>query len=104
MKLELSNNAKVEQILQKRPDLSERTRDRKLYREYLTKFSCMIKDDESYVLEDFRQLSGMCFYTAMQRKEHFRTEKKPSFPKNIWFGRQFAVVVEQAKASSLPKR
>ena len=65
-------------------------------------------DDETYVLEDFKQLPGMCFYTVMQRngvEEHFRTKKKAKFPKkNIWFGRQYAAVVEQAKASSPPER
>ena len=112
IKTDLRNHqkdAKVKQILQKRPDLSVRTvarktkmsptfvhtskhrqgmksfkvktvpnrnnkqnvtaktRARKLYREYLTKFSCVIMDDETYVLKDFKQLPGMCFYTAMQR-------------------------------------
>ena len=65
------------------------TRARKLYREYLKKFSCVIMDDDTYVLEDFKQLLGMCFYTAMQRngvEEHFRTKKKANFPKKylVW--------------------
>ena len=58
-------------------------------------------DDKTYVLEDFNQLPGMCFYTAIQRngvEEHFRTKKKAKFD------RQYAAVVEQAKASSLPER
>ena len=46
-------------------NVTAKTRARKLYREYLTKFSCVIMDDETYVLEDFKQLPGMCFYTAM---------------------------------------
>ena len=64
-----------------------KTRARKLYREYLTKFSCVIMDDETYVLEDFKQLQGMCFYTAMQRngvEEHFRTKKKAKFLKKMF--------------------
>ena len=61
-----------------------KTRAHKLYREYLTKFSCVIMDDETYVLENFKQLPGMCFYTAIQRngvEEHFRTKRKAKFPK-----------------------
>ena len=41
-------------------------------------------DDETYVLEDFKQLPGMCFYTAMQRngvEEHFGAKKTAKFPK-----------------------
>ena len=48
------------------------------------KFFSVIMDDEAYVVEDFKQLHGMCFYTAMQRngvEEHFRTKKRPSFQK-----------------------
>ena len=44
-------------------------------------------NDETYVLEDFKQLPGMCFYTAMQRngvEEHFRTRKKAKFPKKYY--------------------
>ena len=88
-------------------NVTAKTRARKLYSEYLTKFSCVIMDDETYVLKDFKQLPEICFYTVMQRngvEEHFRTKKKAKFPKNIWFGRQYAAVVEQAKASSLPER
>ena len=109
-------NAKVKQILQKRPifryvlwhrqsmksfkmktvpnrndkqNVTAKTQARKLYREYLTKFSCVIMYDETFVLEGFKQLSGMCFYTAIQRngvEEHFRTKKKAKFPKKylVW--------------------
>ena len=50
----------------------------------MTKFSCVIMDDETYVLEDFERLPGMCFYTAMQPngvEEHYRTKKNAKFPK-----------------------
>ena len=46
-------------------------------------------DDETYVLEDFKQLPGMCFYTGMQQngvEEHFRTKKNTKLHKKylIW--------------------
>ena len=42
-------------------NVTAKTRARKLYREYLTKFSYVIMADETFVLEDFKQLPGMCF-------------------------------------------
>ena len=72
-----------------KPNVTAKTRASKLYREYLTKFSCVIMDDETYVLEDFKQLSGMSFHTAMQRngvEEPFKTKKKAKFSKQylVW--------------------
>lgn len=63
------------------------TRTRKLNREYLTKYSCMMMNDETYVLEDFLQLPDMAFYTVIQRNdgaEHIRTKKKAKLPKKIF--------------------
>ena len=71
-------------------NVTAKTLARKLYREHLTEFSCVIMDDETYVLEDFKQLFRMCFQTAMQWngiEEHSRRRKRPNFPANIWFGR-----------------
>lgn len=50
--------------VQKVPDRSEKKeveakkRARKLYRQYLTKFDCVIMDDETYCKADFKQLPG----------------------------------------------
>ena len=87
-------------------NVTTKTRARESYHKYLTKFSCVIMDDETYVLDEFKQLPGMCFYTAIQRngvEENFRAKKKAKFPKKylVW---QYAAVVEQAKASFLPER
>ena len=78
-------------------DVTAKTRARKLYREYLTKlyreyltkFFCVIIYNETYVLENFKQLPGMCFYTAMQRngvQEHFRMKRKVNVSKKylVW--------------------
>jgi transposase len=70
-------------------NLTAKTRARKLYTEYLTKFSCVVMDDETYVVEDFKQLPGLAFYTAMAKNavaEHFKTKKLSKFPKKhlVW--------------------
>lgn len=70
-------------------NLTAKTRARKLYCELLTKFSCVVMDDETYVLEDFKQLPGLGFYTAALKNgidEQYRTKKKSKFPKKylVW--------------------
>lgn len=70
-------------------NLTAKTRARKLYYDYLTKFECVVMDDETYVLEDFKQLPGLAFYTAMARNatpEYFRMKKLSKFPKKylVW--------------------
>lgn len=70
-------------------NLAAKSRARRLYCEYLTKFSCVVMDDETYVLEDFQQLPGLAFYSAMARNataEYFRTKKASKFPKKylVW--------------------
>ena len=86
-----SFNVKTVPNCNDKQNVTGKTRVRKLNREYLTKFSCVIMDDETGVLKDFKQLPGMCFYTARSISGR---RKRPSFPKNLRFGRQYAAVVE----------
>lgn len=70
-------------------NFTAKIRAKELYTKFLQNFSCVIMDDETYVVEDFRQLPGLGFYTAMQRNavaERFRTKKVSKFPKKylIW--------------------
>lgn len=70
-------------------NFNAKSRAKVLYTQLLQKFSCTIMDDETYVLEDFKQLPGLAFYTAMQRNavaECYRTKKQSKFPKKylVW--------------------
>ena len=124
-------DAKVKQILQKRPDLSVRTVARKIkmsptfvhtskHRQGMKSFkvktvpnrcinrmwrlkpglaSCIANIWRSFPHSKYVFILP-CNGTAQRSISEWR--KRPSFPKTIWFGRKHAVVVEQAKASSLP--
>ena len=46
---------------------SAKARSRKLYTTMLTKFDCVVQDDETYVRADFKQLPRQGFYTATGR-------------------------------------
>ena len=55
-----------------------KSRAKELYTNFLQTFSCTIMDNETYVLENFKQFPGQALYTAMRRNaiaEHFRTKK-----------------------------
>lgn len=81
--------------VQKVPDRSEekekiaKKRARKLYTQYLTKFDCVILDDETYCKADFSQLPGHEYYTAKRKggaNKKFTTRKTSKFPKQymVW--------------------
>ena len=62
---------------------------RKLYTNMLTKFDCVVMDDETYVKADFKQLPRQEFYTASGKgkvSEIFKTIKLSKFPKKylVW--------------------
>ena len=67
-------------------NVTAKTRARKLYREYLTMFSCVIIDDETYVLNEFKQLPGMCLYchAPERRKGAFQDEGKGQVSQKIF--------------------
>ena len=46
---------------------SAKAQSRKLYTTMLTKFDCVVEDNETYVEADFKQLPGQEFYTATIR-------------------------------------
>ena len=46
---------------------SVKARSRKLYTTMLTKFDCVVQNDETYVKADFKQLPGQEFHTATGR-------------------------------------
>lgn len=80
---------------QKVPDRTDekekaaKTRARKLYDQYLTKFDCVIMDDETYCHADFNQLTGPEFYTATMKdgvSPKFTQKKTSKYPKRfmIW--------------------
>lgn len=55
----------------------------------LTKFDCVVMDDETYVKADFKQLPGQEFYTASGKgrvADIFKTIKLSKFPKKylVW--------------------
>lgn len=81
--------------VQKVPDRSEeknkvaKRRARQLYTQYLTKFDCVVMDDETYCKADFNQLPGKEFYTAFKRggvSNKFKQKKVSKFPKQymVW--------------------
>jgi transposase len=78
-------------------NMSAKQRSRKLYLNLLTKFDCVVMDDETYVKADFKQLPGQEFYTASGKgmlAEIFKTIKLSKFPKkNTSSGRPYAHVV-----------
>lgn len=81
--------------VQKVPDRSEdqqqraKTRARKLYTQYLTKFDCVIMDDETYCRADFNQLPGDEYYTAKIKdgvSSKYTSRKIGKFPEKylVW--------------------
>jgi transposase len=69
-----------------RQNLSAKQRARKLYDNFLTKFSCVVMDDETYIKADFQQIPGQEFYTATNRKdapEDCKIKKRSKFPKKF---------------------
>lgn len=70
-------------------NLSAKKRSRKLYENFITKFACVVMDDETYVKADFKQIPGQEFYTSVSRTdapEECKLEKRSKFPKKylIW--------------------
>lgn len=67
-----------------------KTRSRKLYDQYLRgKKRCVVMDDETYVVADFRQLPGRGFYRSGRRfgvAKQFKYQALTKFPKKfmIW--------------------
>lgn len=67
-----------------------KTRSRKLYDQFLRgKNQCIIMDDETYVIADFKQLPGMGFYRSMKRfgvRRQFKYKALSKFPKKfmVW--------------------
>ena len=77
---------------QKRPasSTSKNLGGRKLYDEFLRgKNRCVIMDDETYVIADFKQLPGRSFYKAFHRfgvARQFKYQSLTKFPKKymVW--------------------
>lgn len=70
-------------------ETSAKSRARKLYERMLTKFDCVVMDDETNVKADFKQLPGLEFYTALQRgkvDDYFKAKKLSKFAKKymVW--------------------
>jgi transposase len=66
-----------------------KSRSRKLYENILTKFDCVVMDDETYCKADFKQIPGQEFYTSTSRTdvpEEYKTKKRSKFPKKflVW--------------------
>lgn len=84
-------SSKVQKVANRSEEqqLRAKTRARKLYDNFLTKFSCVVMDDETYCKADFKQLPGQEFYVAAgrgQAPEANKTQKLSKFPKKylIW--------------------
>lgn len=70
-------------------NLTAKRRARKLYDNFLTKFKCIVLDDETYIKADFKQIPGQKFYTSTSRKnapEDCKLKKRSKFPKKylLW--------------------
>lgn len=70
-------------------EISAKSRCRKLYDQLLTKYDCIVMDDETYVKADFKQLPGEEFYVAKSCNgvaDKYKTRKLSKFPKKymIW--------------------
>ena len=70
-------------------ETSSKTRARKLYDKLLTKFNCVVMDDETIVKADLKQLPGLEFYTSLQRgkvDDYFKAKKLLKFSKKymVW--------------------
>ena len=67
-------------------NLSAKRRARKLYNDLMTKFECVVLDDETYIKADFKQIPGQEFYTSKSRRdapEDCKVKKRSKFPKKI---------------------
>lgn len=70
-------------------ETSVKSRCRKLYDQFLTKYDCLVMDDETYVKADFNQLPGQEFYVAKNKKsipDKYKKIKLSKFPKRhmVW--------------------
>lgn len=70
-------------------NISAKTRSRRLYDSLLTKFDCVVMDDETYCKADFKQIPGHEFYTSTNRHDvpaQFKKKMRSKFPKKylIW--------------------
>lgn len=69
---------------------SAKTRSRRLYDNFLRgKNTCIVMDDETYVIADFKQLPGMGFYRSFKRfavKKQFKYKALSKFPQKymVW--------------------
>lgn len=68
---------------------SAKKRSRKLYENFITKFACVVMDDETYIKGDFKQIPGQEFYTSLSRvdaPEECKLKKRSKFPKKylLW--------------------
>lgn len=94
-KVLVSNNLKAYRVQKcaNRNDqqaLRAKSRARKLYDDYLRgKKRCIVMDDESYVIADFKQLPGRAFYRSIRRFDvarKFKYQFLTKFPKKymVW--------------------
>lgn len=70
-------------------NISVKTRSRRLYDVMLTKFDCVVMDDETYCKADFKQIAGQEFYTSISRQnvpEKFKKKFRSKFAKKylVW--------------------
>lgn len=66
-----------------------KTRARLLYNNFLTKYDCVILDDETYIKSDFKQIPGKEYYVAKEKggvPPKFKAKKLTKYPKKylIW--------------------
>lgn len=72
----------------KKQNFKAKSRARDLYRNFLTKFECVILDDETYVKTDFHQIPGQEFFTCANK---FNIEEKYKQKKLSKFAGKFLV-------------
>lgn len=92
--------------VQKVPDRSEekeaicKRRARKLYENFLTKFSCCVIDDETYCKADFRQLPGLEYYVSVFRggvPRKFKVRRITKFPAKYMVWQAICTCGEKSK-------
>ena len=76
-------------------DQRTKTRSGRLYDWFLhNKKMCVVMDDETYVVVDFKQLPGRSFYRVIRRfavAHQFKYHSLKKSPKRIWLGRLSAL-------------
>lgn len=67
-------------------NFTAKSRSRKLYESKITKYECIVMDDETYCYQNFKYIAGQDFYTAASRQdapESCKIKTKSKFPKKI---------------------